>query len=203
MALFSTRLVFQETKSTTNTPSFPYAAPRWETSAALQSHLSVQLSPLHHSQQILVTLAPRNSQLCVLHSDCPLGSVCVQSPCAAACKLYPGKKLGKLGYLRAHLVSFPSLGNHCPVWPEMPWHKALWFFVVVVVYSGGRANWLLGNSSCRCVHPGFNCFHWFFCFLDVIKLLHTAKSQCAYRTVFYFAPPTIYSIFEAVNQKKI
>lgn len=93
-------------KSTTATLSFSYTAPRWETSAALQSgHRSVQLSPLHHSQQIIVTLASQNSQLCVLHSDCPLGSVCVLSPRAAACELCAGEKLGELGCLRAHLVS--------------------------------------------------------------------------------------------------
>lgn len=99
-------------------------------------------------------------------------------------------------------VTFASLGNQCPVWPVMPWPKALWFFfggggAGAYGYSGGRANWLLGNSSSILVrvHPGFNCYHWFFCFSDAIKLLYTAKSWCAYMTVSYFAPPTSYSIF--------
>lgn len=78
-------------KSTTTAALLSYTAPRWETSAALQHYLSVQLSPLHYSQNILVTLASWNSQLCLLHS---LSSVCVQSFCAAAWELYPGKKLG-------------------------------------------------------------------------------------------------------------
>ena len=78
-------------KSATTTALLSYTAPRWETSAALQHYLSVQLSPLHYSQNILVTLASWNSQLCLLHS---LSSVCVQSFCAAAWELYPGKKLG-------------------------------------------------------------------------------------------------------------
>lgn len=79
-------------ESTTATAKLlSYTAPRWETSAALQHYLSVQLSPLHYSQNILVTLASWNSQLCLLHS---LSSVCVQSFCAAAWELYPSKKLG-------------------------------------------------------------------------------------------------------------
>lgn len=85
---------FRKGKSTTtkkSTALLSYTAPRWETSAALQHCLSVQLSPLLYSQNILVTLASWNSQLCLLHS---LSSVCVQSFCAAAWELYPGKKLG-------------------------------------------------------------------------------------------------------------
>ena len=78
-------------KSTTTAALLSYTAPRWETSAALQHYLSVQLSPLHYSQNILVTLASWNSQLCLLHS---LSSVCVQSFCTTAWELYPGKKLG-------------------------------------------------------------------------------------------------------------
>lgn len=68
-------------KSATTTALFSYTAPRWETSAALQGYLSVQLSPLHYPQNILVTLASWNSQLCLLHL---FTSVCVQSPCAVS-----------------------------------------------------------------------------------------------------------------------
>lgn len=76
------------------------------------------VSPLPSFQQILVMFASQNSQLCLLHSGPPLGSVCFQSPRAIACKLYPGKKLEEMGNLRALHVSFPFSGitGLCCLW---------------------------------------------------------------------------------------
>lgn len=111
-------------KSATTAPPRSYTAPWWETSASLWNYLSVCLSPpLLPANSSHVGLS--NSQLCLLHSGSPLGSVCVQSPRAVACKLYPGKKVAELGDLRAPHVSFPSLRDHCPVLPVVPWGKAL------------------------------------------------------------------------------
>lgn len=108
-------------------------------------------SPLPYFQHILGTLASRNSQLCLLHSGSPVGSVCVQSSHAVPCKLYPGKKLGESGNLRAHRVSCLALLSGITV----PW--CLWYHEVklynffggegVYRYLGGRVSWVRVNPS--------------------------------------------------------
>lgn len=103
---------------------------------------------------------------------------CVRSPCAAACKLYPGKELGELGNPRAHPVSFLSLRDRCLLLPAVPWHKSFRIFLVCS-YLGERVHRVPVKPSClHDVFPKFDFFLKFELFplsrrvLGYISLLH-------------------------------